>query len=393
MSAILLLKSMNARSPLAISTQMQFVISWENPIELMSAISWWTSMTFNPMAISVVHVATHGIGMDGHLLHQSMGLAQWQQLGHTRYYFAIFAGCHQLLDFFFDIVGKWHVPGYATTPWDQKRSWALTLQSGSHATANQQALKRSSPPSPTGPSPEAKQFHNMFAEVLSFYEGLNSQVDCRGFATIKVKPTLHGNLLFYLLARSSSLSSKTLIHPLSMTRLVNWKTWYRKNIRLKVYNPVIHTSHRVYMSKLKHTTPTTKKQWKRQFRNTMKHMLLVVFDLPWFMHQTCFFRIPNQIDEGTRPWCPCRNIQKKQNRKETSDGWYIFRFTSVYTRVPFRPWISFHQPSHSATNCRACVCRLPIHQHSGGFRACTVIVFWGRWGTCLLYVKTLNQKN
>jgi len=72
-----------------------------------------------------------------------------------------------------------------------------------HATANQQALKRSSPPSPTGPSPFAKQFHNMFAEVLSFYEGLNSQVDCRGFATIKVKPTLHGNILFYLLARSS----------------------------------------------------------------------------------------------------------------------------------------------------------------------------------------------
>lgn len=46
---------------------------------------------------------------------------------------------------------------------------------------------------------------------------------------------------------------------------------------------MIHTSHRVYMSKLKHKTPTTKKQWKRQFRNTMKHMLLVFL----IFHDSC----------------------------------------------------------------------------------------------------------
>ena len=49
MSAILLLKSMNAWSPLEISTQMQLVMSWENPIELISSRSWWRSMTFSPI--------------------------------------------------------------------------------------------------------------------------------------------------------------------------------------------------------------------------------------------------------------------------------------------------------------------------------------------------------
>ncbi len=60
-----------------------------------------------PNPVSVVHMATHKIRMNGDLLHQSMGLAQRQQLGHTRYYFAIFTACHQLPYFFLDAGGKW----------------------------------------------------------------------------------------------------------------------------------------------------------------------------------------------------------------------------------------------------------------------------------------------
>ena len=130
MSAILLLKSMNARSPLAISTQMQFVISWENPIELMSAISWWTSMTFNPMP-SLLSTWQHT--ELGWMVISCINPWVWHNDSNWVIPATTLPSLLAATSFLISsstLSGSGMFPGYATTPWDQKRSWALTLQSG-----------------------------------------------------------------------------------------------------------------------------------------------------------------------------------------------------------------------------------------------------------------------
>ena len=148
------------------------------------------------------------------------------------------------------------------------------------------------------------------------------------------------------------------------------------------------------MSKLKHKTPTTKKQWKRQFRNTMKHMLLVFL----IFHDSC---IKHVFSESR-----IRSMKEHVHdaHVETSKKNKIEKKPVMIWVIHFQIYIGLYSSAISTLNFLSPA--LPFSHKLPGLRmqAANPSAQWrvssvhcdsllGAWGTCLLYVKTLNQKN